>query len=176
MKYDISCELLEFISWRWLSRNLFHDGDSHEIPHSWNPFVKVNSHEITKLSRNPIVTVNSHEITWLTKSIRDGELSRNTTKNRHENTDANLVATLFSWGWPSRWTLMKRICGGELSWKCDFRVSIIVRVDAWRCTLTYYFRESKTIFHDVFCALTKSLDSGSEWTVVLDLWVIVTAS
>jgi Leucine-rich repeat (LRR) protein len=32
----------------------------------------------------------------LTKLVREGELSRNTTQNGHENTDANLVATLFS--------------------------------------------------------------------------------
>ena len=125
----------------------------------------MNSHEITKLSRNPIVTVNSHEITWLTKSIRDGELSRNTTKNCHENTEANLVATLFSWGWPSQTPATKRIRGGELSWKCDFRVSIIVSVDAWQCTLTHYFRESKTTFRDVFSTLTKYLVSGSGWQI-----------
>ena len=98
----------------------------------------------------------------LTKPIREDELSRNTTKNHHENTDANLVATLFSWGWPSRTPATKRICGGELSWKCDFRVSIIVSVDAWQCTLTHYFRESKTTFRDVFSTLTKYLVSSSE--------------
>jgi hypothetical protein len=147
------------------------------------------SHEITcfrggVLLRNTIFSVclwYSHEINFtrvtLTKSISRWWLSWNTelprnqfmmviswnsTKYRQENTDANLVATLFSWGWLSRTPAMKRIRGGELSWKWDFRVSIIVRVDAWRCTLMHYFRESKTIFRDVFCTLTKSLDSGSE--------------
>jgi hypothetical protein len=38
----------------------------------------------------------SHEIQTLTKSFHDGDLSRNTTKSRHENIDANLVAMLFS--------------------------------------------------------------------------------
>jgi hypothetical protein len=57
--------------------------------------------------------------------------------------------------------IIKIIHGGELSWKCHFRVSIILRIDAWRCTLTHYFHESKTIFRDVFCTLTKSLDSGT---------------
>jgi hypothetical protein len=55
----------------------------------------------------------------------------------------------------------KIIYGGELSWKWYFRVSIIVRVNVWRCTFMHYFRESKTIFRNVFCTITKSLDSGS---------------
>jgi len=142
------CALMKCISWRWLSqntkfsRNSFHDGDSHEI-HS--------------------MTVTLTKCLTLTKLIRDGYLSWNTTRNPHENTYANLEATLFSWGWPSRTPVRKIIRGGQLSWKWDFRVSIIVRVFAWQCTLTNYFCESKSIFRDVICTLTKSLDSGSEY-------------
>jgi hypothetical protein len=125
--------------------NLFHDGElSQNTILSWNPFVKVNSHEIHSWR----CTLTKYQT--LMKSIRDGDLSRNTQKNRHENTDANLAITLFSWEWPSRWTLMKIIHGGKLSRKCVFRESISVRGDAWRCTLTHYFRESKTVFRDCF--------------------------
>jgi hypothetical protein len=134
-----------------LSRNDFMIVSSHEIHKlSQNNFMTVSSHERTKLSRNNFMTVSSHEMpnshgitSWrwsLTKY----------TKNRHENTDANLAITLFSWVWPSRWTLMKIIRDGKLSRKCVFRESISVRGDAWRCTLTYYFRESKTVFRDCF--------------------------
>jgi hypothetical protein len=57
---------------------LFMKVNSHEISKlSRNPFVKVNSHEISKLSRNSFVMVNSHEIQQ---------------KNSHENTDENLAA------------------------------------------------------------------------------------
>jgi hypothetical protein len=124
------------------------------------------------LSRNQFCEGDSHEIHFIMvthmKSFHEGDLSWNSTKYRHENTNANLVAALFSWGLPSRTPATKRICGGELSWKWDFHVSIIVRGDAWRCTLTHSFRESKTIFRDVFCTLTKSLDSGSEWAMVVE--------
>ena len=150
--HSMTVTLTKFISWRWLSqntkfsRNSFHDGDSHEI-HS--------------------MTVTLTKCLTLTKLIRDGYLSWNTTRNPHENTYANLEATLFSWGWPSRTPVRKIIRGGQLSWKWDFRVSIIVRVDAWRCILTYYFCESKTIFRDVFCTLTKSTVSGSGWLASL---------
>jgi len=146
MKYYI-LYVIVILSW-----NQFHEGDSHEIP---------NSHEIY------FMTVTLTKYWTLTKSVHDGDLSWNSTKYRHENTDANLVATLFSWGWPSWTPTTKRIHGGELSWKWDFRVSIIVRVDAWRCILTYYFCESKTIFRDVFCTLTKSTVSGSGWLASL---------
>jgi hypothetical protein len=104
------------------------------------------------------MTVTSHEIPQ---------------KNRHENVDANLAAMFFSWGWPSQWTLMKIIRGGELSRKCVFRESNTVRVDAWRCTLTNYFRESKTIFRDLFCPLTKYLDSGSGCYDVIKILIIL---
>ena len=151
--HSMTVTLTKFIPWRWLSqntkfsRNSFHDGDSHEI-HS--------------------MTVTLTKCLTLTKLIRDGYLSWNTTRNPHENTYANLEATLFSWGWPSRTPVRKIIRGGQLSWKWDFHVSIIVRVFAWRCTLMNYFRESKSIFRDVICTLTKSLDSGS----VLSRWCL----
>jgi hypothetical protein len=64
------------------------------------------------------------------KSIPEGELSRNTTKNHHENTDANLTAHYFHEGDRHEETLMKIIRGGELSRNCVFRVSIIVRGNA----------------------------------------------
>jgi hypothetical protein len=146
----------------------------------WVIFMVVYTHEITcfrggVLSWNTIFSMclwYSHEINFmrvtltkyqtLTKSFRDGDLSRNSAKYCHENTDANLVATLFSWGWLSCTPTTKWIRGGELSWKWDFHESIIVRGDAWRCTLTHYFCGSKTVFRDVFCPLTKSLVSGRD--------------
>jgi hypothetical protein len=150
-----------------LSRNNFMTLSSHEIHKlSRNDFMTVRSHEIYKLSRNNFMTVSSHERTklsrnnFMTVSSHEMPNSHGITswrwpltkypKNRHENTDANLAITLFSWVWPSWWTLMKIIHGGKLSRKCVFRESISVRGDAWRCTLTHYFRESKTVFRDCF--------------------------
>jgi hypothetical protein len=154
-KYYIFCVFVR------LSRNSFHDGDSRKIATSHEIYLwrwtLTKYQTLTKSIRE----VNSHEIPkTLTKSIREGELLRNTTKNRHENTDTNLMVTLFSWGWPLWTPAMKRISGGELSWNVIF-VSIILSFDGWRCTLTHYFRESKTIFRDMFCILTKYPLSGS---------------
>jgi hypothetical protein len=134
-----------------LSRNNFVTV-THEI-HSWR-WTLTKYQTLTKSIREGEL-LTKYRI--LTKSVREGELSRNTTKNRHENTDANLVAILFSWEWLSRTPVTKRMRGGELSRKCVFRVSITASVNAWRCTLTNYFRESKTIFRDYF-SLSRNLE------------------
>jgi hypothetical protein len=104
-------------------------------------------------SRNPFHDGDSHEISswrWpLTKYHKKPSW-------KHRCKPSNNVTLM-------RVAVMKIIHGSELSWKFDFSVSIIVRVHAWWCTLTHYFHESKTIFCDMFCTLTKFLDSGSAW-------------
>jgi hypothetical protein len=139
-----------YFSW-WCALMKF----SHEM-YTISPVSYWNTHEISNSHAIHFMMVTLTKYQTLTRSFHDSEFSRNSAKYCHENTDANLVAKLFSWGWPSQTPTTKRICGGELSWKWEFRVSIIVRVDTWRCTLTHYFRESKTIFRDMFCILTKS--------------------
>jgi hypothetical protein len=153
LKYYISCDPFHEDD---LSRNQFMKVTSHEIS-SWRwPLTKYhNSHEIS-LWRWPLTKYhNSHEISswrwpltkyhkkplWKYRCKPDGNvifMRVAITVNSHKN---NL--------W--RWTLTK-MC---ISWVYYHRG------DAWRCTLTHYFRESKTIFRDLFCPLTKYLDSGS---------------
>jgi len=145
------------ISWWWALTKYY---NSHEIS-SWRwPLTKYhNSHEIIS-RRWPLTKYhNSHEISsrrWpLTKYHNSHKISswrwpltKYHKKKRHEKIDANLASMLFSWEWPSRRTLMEINRGGDLSRKCVFHESNTMRGDAWRCTLTHYFCESKTIFRD----------------------------
>ena len=114
----------------------------------WVIFMVVYTHEITcfrggVLSRNTMFSVclwYSHEINfmrvtltksiswrWLSrntkliKSVHECDISQNTTKSHHENTDANLATCYVHEGGRHGLPIMKIIHGGELSRKCDFR-------------------------------------------------------
>lgn len=137
---------------------------SHEIN-----FMRV-THEIHFM----IVTLMKYQT--LTKSFRDGDISRNTKLpwNRfmkvtsHEISQNGIMKTpMQTWrqhdfheggchGLPPRKESM-----AVKSHKNVFFVCVIMRGDVWQCTPMHYFHESKAIFCDVFCTLTKSLDSGS---------------
>ena len=63
---------------------------SHEI------YFMTVTHEISNSQEIHFMAVTLTKYQTLTKSVHEDDLSRNTTKGRHENTDANLVAMLFS--------------------------------------------------------------------------------
>jgi hypothetical protein len=111
-----------------LSRNLFHEGDSHEIYfRGWLPR-NTNSHEIISW-RWPLMKYHKKP-SWKhwCKSGGNAVFMRVTVTNPPRKI---ICGGELSWKWYFRVSI---IVGGELSWKWYFCVSIIVRV---KCVTVY---------------------------------------